>query len=324
MENQATISIALAAYNGKKYIAQQLESLLKQTRLPDEIVICDDSADDLTYQALEPFLSSGIIKYIKNPQPLGVVKNFEKAINNCTGEYIFLCDQDDVWLPEKVEILANMLDKTPNLDGVFCNSFLVDENLVKLNKTLWDIRKFTNQMQKTLAAGDALKVFCRRVTCSSHNTAFKRRALEYIMPFPELEPFYPDTWIAFSIALNGSWEAINQCLTFYRVHIANQSTPLAGNVSAARKARTSSVARRNYLLAQELLKRKKSAKQANIHLLEKFALHHKNRSEYSCNVISRTAQAVREVCTLRYCHCSNGVRTFAADILFHTPPNNAG
>ena len=316
MENQATISIALAAYNGKKYIAQQLESLLKQTRLPDEIVICDDSADDLTYQALEPFLSSGKIKYIKNPQPLGVVKNFEKAINHCTGEYIFLCDQDDVWLPEKVEILANTLYDNPTVDGVFCNSFLVDENLVKLNKTLWDIRKFTPQMQKTLADGDALKVFCRRVTCSSHNTAFKRRALEYILPFPELEPFYPDTWIAFSIALNGSWEAINQCLTFYRVHTDNQSTPLAGNVSAARKARTSSVARRNYLLAQELLKRKKSAKQANIQLLEKFALHHKKRSEYSCNVIFRTAQAVREVCTLRYCHCSGGFRTFAADILF--------
>ncbi len=315
MTNQATISIALAAYNGKKYIAQQLESLLKQTRLPDEIVICDDSADDLTYQALEPFLSSGKIKYIKNPQPLGVVKNFEKAINNCTGEYIFLCDQDDVWLPEKVEILTNMLDKTPNLDGVFCNSFLVDENLIKLNKTLWDIRKFTPQMQKTLAAGDALKVFCRRVTCSSHNTAFKRRALEYILPFPELEPFYPDTWIAFSIALNGSWEAINQCLTLYRMHSSNRSNPLGNALKSAIKARENSAARRNYLLAQELLKRKKSAKQADIRLLEKFALHHKNRSEYSFNVISRTAQAVREVCTLRYWRYSNGLRTAIADVL---------
>lgn len=318
MEKLSTISIALAAYNGSKYIAQQLESLLKQTRLPDEIVICDDSADDLTYQALEPFLSSGKIKYIKNPQPLGVVKNFEKAINHCTGEYIFLCDQDDVWLPEKVEFLANTLYENPTVDGVFCNSFLVDENIAKLNKTLWDIRKFTNQMQKTLDRGDALKVFCRRVTCSSHNIAFKRRALEYILPFPELEPFYPDTWIAFSIALNGSWAATNQCLTLYRVHTENQSAPLGSNVLAARKARTSSGARRNYLLAQELLKRRKSAAKENIRLLEKFALHHKNRSEYSCNVIFRTVQAVREVCTLRYCHCSGGFPTLAADILF--PP----
>ena len=315
MEKLSTISIALAAYNGKKYIAQQLESLLKQTRLPDEIVICDDSTDDLTYQALEPFLSSGIIKYIKNPQPLGVVKNFEKAINHCTGEYIFLCDQDDVWLPEKVEILANTLSENPTVDGVFCNSFLVDENLVKLNKTLWDIRKFTNPMQKTLAAGAALKVFCRRVTCSSHNTAFKRRALEYIMPFPELEPFYPDTWIAFSIALNGSWAAINQCLTLYRVHNNNQSNPVGNTVKAARRARKSATAQRNFLLAGEILDRSHVAGATERKMLENFALHHRKRSAYSCNIFIRSWQVVCELLSWRYSKYSNGWRTAAADIV---------
>ena len=83
MPEKTVISIAIAAYNGGKYIAQQLESLLDQTLLPDEIIICDDSEDDLTFQSVEKFLPDSRIKYFRNPIPLGVAKNFEKA--NASG-----------------------------------------------------------------------------------------------------------------------------------------------------------------------------------------------------------------------------------------------
>ena len=86
------ISIALAAYRGEKFIAEQIESLVRQTTPPDEIIICDDSPDMKTFEQIEKFINAcKSIKYIHNNEQLGVCRNFEKAINNCSGEYIFFC-----------------------------------------------------------------------------------------------------------------------------------------------------------------------------------------------------------------------------------------
>lgn len=312
------ISIAIAAYNGEKYIAQQLKSLLEQTLPPDEIVICDDSANDLTARTVQEFQCCGIIKYVKNPVPLGVAGNFEKAISLCKGQYIFLCDQDDVWLPEKVELMVDVLKNDPAVDGVFCNSYLTNSELVALNKTLWGLRKFTPTMQKTLIAGDALKVFCRRVTLSGHNVAFKRRALEYLLPFPELTPFYPDTYAALAIALNSQWNSINKCLTLYRIHNSNRSNPAGNTLQAVRKARNSScsAAKRNHLLAEELLQRCSAAPEEKRKLLKKFSRFHKKRSEYANNIFIRALQVVSMLCTAGYHRYANGLQSAAADIVF--------
>ena len=316
MPEDKIISIAIAAYNGEKYIAQQIESLLNQTLLPDEIIICDDSDNDLTFNAVQKFSSDSRIKYFKNPSSLGIVENFEKAVKLCRGDYIFLCDQDDVWLPEKVEVMCNMLEADEKLDLVFCNSILTDGNLEKLNKTLWDLRKFTPAMQKKLAAGGALEVFCRRVVCSGHNIAFKRRMLEYVLPFPDLAPFYPDTWLAFSAAFNGKVQALDRILTLYRVHNANNSTPAGAAWQGAAKARRTSAAKRNQLLAEEILKRSKINELSKRKMMEKFADHHQKRSLYSSNIFIRAVQALGQLFALKYTRYSNGFRTFAADVIF--------
>ncbi|MBO5923351.1 MAG: glycosyltransferase [Lentisphaeria bacterium] len=316
MQANAKISIAIAAYNGGKYIAEQLASLLAQTRLPDEIIICDDSADELTFQAVQEFLPCNIIRYTKNLEPLGVARNFEKALSLTSGEYIFLCDQDDVWLPGKVESLAAVLDKNKDIDGVFCNSILVAEKLEPLDKTLWELRNFTPAMQKMLAGGNALEVFCRRVVCSGHNIAVRRRALEYIMPFPELAPFYPDTWIALAVALNSNMQMCNELLTLYRIHNANRSNPAGSLWQSARRSRNNSAAARNSMLAEELLQRSIAADPARRKMVENFALHHRNRSLYSKNIFVRTGQMFIELYTFRYSKYSNGWRTFAADMIF--------
>ena len=316
MPEKKSVSIAIAAYNGEKYIVQQLESLLNQTFLPDEIIICDDSDNDLTFKAIQNFLSGGRIKYHKNSRPLGIVKNFEKAVTLCRGEYIFMCDQDDLWLPEKVEVMCNRLSADETLDCVFCNSILTDGNLEKLDKTLWDLRKFTPAMQKKLSSGGALEVFCRRVVCSGHNIAFKRRMLEYILPFPDLEPFYPDTWIALSAAFNGKVQAVEQNLTLYRIHNTNNSTPASGALNAALKARRSSAAKRNHLIAGEILKRSKNNNLRKRKTLEKFALHHLKRSLYSPHIFIRAVQAMGQLIAWNYFRYSNGIRSFVADLIF--------
>ena len=99
------LSVALCTYNGEKFIAEQLESIARQTVLPDELIICDDRSADQTVQILHEFANKAPfpVSIYHNETTLGVIRNFEQAISLCKGEYIALADQDDVWLPEKIE-----------------------------------------------------------------------------------------------------------------------------------------------------------------------------------------------------------------------------
>jgi len=316
MAETIKISIALAAYNGSRFIAEQLRSLLQQTRVPDEIIITDDSDDDQTFAAVKPFLSDPRIVYYKNETALNVSGNFAKAISLTRGEVIFLCDQDDVWLPGKVEKLYTILQENPDIDGVFCNSELVNAELSGLGITLYDRRKFSNAMQKQLNSGEALKVFLKRVTCSSHNIAFKRRALGYIMPLPELAPFYPDTFIGLSIAADSSWRAVPECLTLYRIHSNNESAPKSGNLTAAARARANRAAWRSAQLAEIIIARANGKLPAGkLRMLQKFAAFQKKRDAYSKNLFLRTVQVFFQAVKWNYCRFANGFRTMIADIL---------
>lgn len=108
MEN---ISIAMATYNGAEYLKEQLDSILSQTIPASEIVVCDDCSTDDTWSILCEYARKyPILKIIRNKANLGFVRNFEKAIQLCSGEYIALSDQDDVWLPNHLQVLLNGLE----------------------------------------------------------------------------------------------------------------------------------------------------------------------------------------------------------------------
>src|SRR6266542_888200 len=103
------ISVAIGTYNGEKFLNVQLESILQQTIPVHEIIVCDDHSGDDTINILREFEVSypSLLKIFANEKNLGVVKNFEKAISLCTGNIIFLADQDDVWNNNKVESVLN-------------------------------------------------------------------------------------------------------------------------------------------------------------------------------------------------------------------------
>ena len=102
------ISIAMATYNGEKFIEEQLDSILAQTIKDFEIVICDDCSNDRTFFILEQYAKKyPLIKLHKNTKNLGFRENFLQAINLCTGDFIALCDQDDIWNEKHLEILLN-------------------------------------------------------------------------------------------------------------------------------------------------------------------------------------------------------------------------
>lgn len=107
------ISVAMATYNGEKYILEQLESIRNQTLAVDEVLICDDRSKDNTVAVIKEFISTNKLDNWKievNDKNLGYADNFYKAMNLTAGEYIFLCDQDDIWIEDKVEKMVKMME----------------------------------------------------------------------------------------------------------------------------------------------------------------------------------------------------------------------
>jgi glycosyltransferase involved in cell wall biosynthesis len=109
------ISIAMATYNGERFLEEQLRSLNEQTTLPAELVVCDDASTDRTPKILAQFVQSASfpVKYLTNDQKLGWRKNFLKAASLCTSEYVAFCDQDDVWLKDKLACVESYLRRNP-------------------------------------------------------------------------------------------------------------------------------------------------------------------------------------------------------------------
>lgn len=135
------LSVAMCTYNGEKYIKSQIDSILNQTISIDEIIICDDGSNDTTLEIISQIQQQYPTKIFlyKNATNLGSSKNFEKAITLCTGDYIFLADQDDLWKEYKVEKTLVIFDQNPKAEGVFSNADIIDsnDNLIP-NLTIWD------------------------------------------------------------------------------------------------------------------------------------------------------------------------------------------
>src|SRR5690349_6024675 len=127
-QKRLSLSIALASYNGGRYIREQLDSIARQTRLPDELVISDDASTDSTPEIIEEFARSAPfpVHFLKNSERLGAIGNFEAAIRACKGTIIFLCDQDDVWYPEKVALMEECFIDHPEAGAVFSDGDVVD------------------------------------------------------------------------------------------------------------------------------------------------------------------------------------------------------
>src|SRR5437868_6261824 len=121
MNSIMKISVALCTYNGEKYLPDQLASYLKQERLPDELVICDDGSSDNTVEIIKRFATEAPfpVQLHVNENNLGSTKNFEKAFQLCQGEIITPSDQDDVWHEKKLLQLERAFKEHPQIGLVF-------------------------------------------------------------------------------------------------------------------------------------------------------------------------------------------------------------
>jgi glycosyltransferase involved in cell wall biosynthesis len=189
MENfkKDKISVALYTYNGELYLWDQLESIFKQTRLPDKIIVCDDCSTDSTLKILEDFCKkySVPLKIYINERTLGVSKNFEKAISLCSGDIIFLSDQDDVWLPEKIEKVIEVFDNNKDCSYVFSDAQIVDESLHPSGYTIWKSISFDRFQRKKFMRGQQLEVLLKHNVVTGATMAFRSHIREFVLPIPE-------------------------------------------------------------------------------------------------------------------------------------------
>jgi glycosyltransferase involved in cell wall biosynthesis len=135
-----TVSVVLCTYNGARYLPAQLSSYACQSRLPDELVIGDDGSTDETESLIAEFAKSVPfpVRFHRNPERLGVGRNFDQAIQRCTGEFIALSDQDDEWHPEKLDRLVTLLQAHPRAGYACSDAELIDEHGQTLNHRLWE------------------------------------------------------------------------------------------------------------------------------------------------------------------------------------------
>ncbi|REC80207.1 glycosyltransferase family 2 protein [Chryseobacterium elymi] len=140
-----TSSVALCTYNGEAYIAEQLDSILSQTLPVSEIMICDDCSTDSTLKILSHYAERHpeIIRVNQNHENLGYVRNFEKAMSLCSGDIVFLCDQDDRWYSNKTEVITGVFEKHKDIDAVCHNIKLFGETMNSQESlNYWDIESF--------------------------------------------------------------------------------------------------------------------------------------------------------------------------------------
>jgi len=211
------ISVALCTYNGSKFIEEQINSILNQTVKVDEIIVCDDKSTDITVALLKKLqLLHPCIVLFENEINLKSTKNFEKAIQLCNGDYIFLADQDDKWNQQKVSKILAIFKDNPNAEGVFSNADLIDEKgVLKTNKTIWDsVFFFEKEMIKPIDFIDLISKNGNVVTGATF--CIKKEVKSFIFPFSE--ELFHDEWIATLLAFRKTLYYSTENLILYRIH----------------------------------------------------------------------------------------------------------
>lgn len=209
------VSVAMTTYNGAEYVEEQIRTILAQDYPVYEIVICDDGSTDVTVEIIRS-IDCDKIRLYQNDQNLGYIKNFEKACLLCTGDVISLCDQDDLWAPNKVSQLVGRLKKNHS-EAVFSNAQLIDSGGDYLKGTLWSF-----SMEN--AKGALPERFDYRsfylANCVTGCTLMVRKDfLKHSMPFPESMPH--DWWLGYVAAYLGGLEYCDEMLIQYRQHQNN-------------------------------------------------------------------------------------------------------
>lgn len=210
----------MATYNGERFIKEQIDSILCQLSSEDELIISDDGSTDRTLDIISSYDDNRIklLHHKKKPEYAKIkysrnfyyaTDNFENALQHAQGEYIFLSDQDDVWMENKVEVMCKELQ---NVDFVMCNYNIIDENNQLMEECLFSNLNFFSGYILNLYNTPFLGCLF----------AFKRNVLTKCLPFPH-NLITHDLWIGCIACKNFKRKFLNTVLVHHRKHTSNTS-----------------------------------------------------------------------------------------------------
>lgn len=247
------VSVALGTHNGARYLREQLESILAQSHPVDEIVLSDDASGDGTVELAEQVVAehrstdaaTPALVVRRNPVALGVTRNFEQALLAASGDLIALCDQDDVWHPDRVERALAEFAARPGLDLVAAEARLVDEAGAPLRASLLETLGVDDATRSRLGTDAAFAELLKRNLLTGATMLVSRSLVERAAPFPA--SWVHDEWLAMVASVGGGIAVVSEPVIDYRQHGANQigvsRLGAGGKVARLREPRTARNAR---------------------------------------------------------------------------------
>lgn len=218
------IDILLATYNGEKYIAEQIDSIMNQTYKDWNLIIRDDGSTDNTTKIIEEYkrlYPSKITLLKNNDKNLGASMNFSKLVEYSNADYIMFCDQDDIWQSDKIKTTFNEMKRLENSQNnkiplmVFSDLTIVDENLNIIAKSFWNSQKLDPIISQSL-----YKILAQNVVTGC-TIMINKKAAKQFFPIPTKYILH-DHWVAINICKFGKASYIDRSLIYYRQHSNNE------------------------------------------------------------------------------------------------------
>jgi hypothetical protein len=216
------IGIVLCTYNGERYLAAQLDSILAQERLPDEVLVQDDGSSDRTLAILDSYAAKVPFTFnvVRNPQNLGFVRNFEQAIKRCGADVIAMSDQDDYWRSDKLKTMEQIFRSDARVSVLFSEAEMVDDRLAPLGYGLLRALSVSDTDLERIRRHDFLPVLLRRNLAPGATMALRAERAHKMLPVPE--GAYHDEWLTVVAAAFHELGFCAEPLIRYRQHAANQ------------------------------------------------------------------------------------------------------
>lgn len=207
--------VIICTYNGEQYIKEQIESILHQKIPPSCIYISDDGSIDQTVSIAKDTLNNSNVNFelTINKRRLGYAKNFINVLSKTKSEIVFFCDQDDIWVVDKIYHFENEINENNAIDLFFSDAFLVDQKLKRFPYSLWDVLNINPEQVLSY------KIFYKRNIVTGATMAIRRRLIGKCLNIPNGVPH--DYWIASVASCFGGIKMINEKLIFYRQHDKN-------------------------------------------------------------------------------------------------------
>ncbi|WP_353828607.1 glycosyltransferase family 2 protein [Agromyces sp. SYSU T0242] len=325
------VSVVIGTHNGARFVADQVRTVLAQTRPVDEIVVSDDASTDDTLRIVEDLVAAHRangatvdLRIIRNDVALGVTANFEQALRAATGDLVALADQDDLWRPDRIARALEALAARPEVDLVASDADLVGPEGEALGADLFGTLGIDDRLRRRVDGEAALEELLRRNLLTGATMLVRRRLVERAAPFPG--SWVHDEWLAVVAAASGAIAVLPDRLIGYRQHGANQigvsSLGWRGRLERLRAPRTDRNARllaRAQALADRLPaiatgRGGADAAALGIEVGDKLA-HEEVRSSIPASRVRRLGPVLREWRTGRYRRYGLGAQDVLRDLV---------